>query len=157
MDAGPPPQSRGRVASLLAVLLLLGVGSLVLDRSARERGAEDVADCRELGAGEIAAAYDLLAARTGTVRPTVFALPEGDVRNELLGLVSAVVADADDRLLAARDRCTGVELLWHHGDLARRRDDCVAALEDSATWFREVSVDGAHAFGGGFGDRGGCA
>jgi hypothetical protein len=49
-----------------------------------------------------------------------------------------------------------VGLLWHHGDLARRRDDCVAALDELAAWFREVSSDGAHAFGGGIEGRRGC-
>ena len=156
MDAGPPPRSRRRVAALLALLLVLGVGAAVLDRSLRARGSEQVAGCRQHGAAEIEAAFSRLAARTGTVRPTVFAMPDGDLRRQLLGLVSEAVAGADDRLRAASARCEEVELLWHHGDLARRRDDCVAALDELAAWFREVSSDGAHAFGGGVDGRRGC-
>ena len=156
MDAGPPPRSRGRVAALLALLLVLGVGAAVLDRSFRARGSEQVAACRQQGAAEIVAAFGRLTARTGTVRPTVFAMPDGDLRRQLLGLVSEAIAGADDRLRAARARCEEVELLWHHGDLARRRDDCIAALEEMAAWFREVSRDGAHAFGGGVDGGRGC-
>lgn len=148
LDAGPPLWSRRRVAALLALLLALGVGAAVLDGSFRSRGSDQVAACREQGASEIAAASGRLAARTGTVRPTVFAMPDGELKQQLLGLVSDAVAGADDRLRAARARCEEVELLWHHGDLARRRDDCVAALEAMAAWFHEVSRDGAHAFGG---------
>ena len=155
LDAGPRRRSRGWVAALLALLLVLGVGAAVVDRSYRSRGSEQIAACRQHGAAEIAAATGRLTARTGTVRPTVFALPEGDLRQELLGLVSEAVAGADERLRAARDRCEEVELLWYHGDLARRRDDCIAALEEMAAWFREVSRNGAHAFGGDvYGGRG---
>ena len=156
LDAAPPRRSRGRVAALLALLLVLGVGAAVLDRSSRARGAEQVADCRQQGAAEIATAFSRLSARTGTVRPTVFAMPDGELRQQLLGLVSEAVAGADDRLRAAGARCEEVDLLWHHGDLARRRDDCVAALEGLAAWFREVSSDGAHAFAGGVEGRRGC-
>lgn len=159
LDAGPTPRSRARVAALLAlllVLLVLGVGAVVLDRSFRSLGSEQVAACRQQGAAEIAAATSRLTARTGTVRPTVFAMPDGDLRQQLLGLVSESVAGADDRLRAASARCEEVELLWHHGDLARLRDDCVATLEEMAAWFREVSRDGAHAFGGGVNGGGGC-
>ena len=156
LDAGPPLPSRGRAAALLALLLVLGLGAAVLDASFRSRGSEQVAACRQQGASEIAAASGRLTARTGTVRPTVFAMPDGELRQRLLGLVSEAVAGADDRLLAARARCEEVELLWHHGDLAQRRDDCVAALEEMATWFREVSRDGAHAFGGGVDGGRGC-
>jgi len=156
LDAGPAPRSRGRVVALLALLLVLGVGAAVLDRSFRSHGSEQVAACRQQGASEIAAASGRLTARTGTVRPTVFAMPDGDLRRQLLGLVSEAIAGADDRLRAARARCEEVELLWHHGDLARRRDDCIAALEEMAAWFREVSRDGAHAFGGGVDGGRGC-
>lgn len=156
MDARPPPRSRRRVVALLALLLLIGVGAAVLDRSFRARGAEQVAACRQQGAAEIEAAFSMLTARTGTVRPTVFAMPDGALRRQLLGLVSQAVAGADDRLRGASARCEGVELLWHHGDLARRRDGCVTALEEVAAWFREVSTDGAHAFGGGVDGRRGC-
>jgi hypothetical protein len=156
LDAGPPQGSRRRVAAILALLLVLGVAAAVFDRSLRSRESEQVAACREQGASEIAAASGRLAARTGTVRPTVFAMPDGELKQELLGLVSEAVAGADDRLRAASARCEQVELLWHHGDLARRRDDCVAALDQMAAWFREVSRDGAHAFraGGGVDGRG---
>jgi len=154
LDAGPPVRSRGRVAALLALLLVLGVGAVVLDRSFRARGSEQVAACRAHGASEIAAASGMLAARMGTVRPTVFAMPDGELRQQLLGLVSEAIAGVDEQLRAARARCEEVELLWHHGDLAGRRDDCVAALEEMAAWFREVSRDGAHAFGGGVDGRG---
>lgn len=156
MDAGPPPRSRRRVAALLALLLVLGVGAAVLDRSFRARGSEEVTACRQQGAAEIEAAFSRLTARTGTVRPTVFAMPDGALRRQLLALVSDAVAGADDRLRTARARCEAVDLLWHHDDLARRRDGCVAALEEVAAWFREVSADGAHAFGGGVDGRPGC-
>lgn len=159
LEAGPTPRSRGRATALLAVLLallVLGVGAVVLDRSSRSHGSEQVAACREQGAAEIEAATARLTARTGTVRPTVFAMPEGELRQQLLGLVSEAVAGADDRLRAARARCEEVGLPWHHGDLARSRDDCVAALEAMAAWFRQVSRDGAHAFEGGVDGGGGC-
>ena len=141
---------------LLALLLVLGVGAVMIDRSLHARGSEQVAACRQQGSAEIAAAFGRLTARTGTVRPTVFAMPDGDLRQSLLGLVSEAVAGADDRLRAARARCEGVELVWYHEDLARRRDGCVAALEKLAAWFHEVSIDGAHAFGGGVDGRRGC-
>lgn len=160
LDAGPAPRSRRRVAALVAlslVLLVLGVGAVVLDRSFRSQAAAQVAACREQGAAEIAAASGRLTARTGTVRPTVFATVDDDLRQELFGMVSEAVAGADDRLRAARARCEEVELLWHHEDLARARDDCVATLTEVAAWFRKVSRDGAHAFGGGVVDGGpGC-
>lgn len=155
LDSGPPPRSRRRVAALLALVLVLGVGAAVLDRSFRARESEQVAACRHQGASEIAAAFDRLAARTGTVRPTVFAMPDGNLRQQLLGLISDAVVGTDDRLRAAQARCAGVDLLWHHEGLARRRDDCVAALGSTAAWFREVSRNGAHAFRGrGDGGRG---
>lgn len=157
LDAGPPPRSRRWVAALLALLLVLGVGAAGLDRWFHSRGSEQVAACRERAEAEIAAASGRLAARAGTVRPTVFAMPDGDLRQQLLGLLSEAVAGADDRLLAARARCGDVELLWHHGDLARLRDDCVAALEDLAAWFGEISRDGARAFGGGVEDARACS
>ena len=156
LDASPRPRSRGRVAALLALLLVVGVGAAVLDGRFRSRGSEQVAACREQGASEIAAASGRLTARIGTVRPTVFAMPDGDLRQQLLALVSEAVAGADDRLRAARARCEEVELLWHHEDLAQRRDQCVAALEEMAAWFSEVSRDGAHAFGGGVEGGRGC-
>ncbi len=133
---------------LLALLLVLGVGAVVVDRSLRSQESERVAACRQQGASEIAAATGRLTARTGTVRPTVFALPAGDLRQELLGLVSEAVSGADERLAAARARCEEVDLLWYHGDLARRRDACIALLEEMEAWFRQVSRNGAHAFGG---------
>ncbi|MGZ5401105.1 MAG: hypothetical protein ACXWDM_13940 [Nocardioides sp.] len=154
LDAGPLPRSRRRVAAVLALLLVLVVGAAVLDRSLRSHGSEQVAACRQQGASEIAAVSGRLTARTALVRPTVFAMPDGELRQQLLGLVSEAVAGADDRLRAAGARCEEVELLWHHGDLARRRDDCVAALEEMTAWVREVSRDGAHAFGGGLDARG---
>ncbi len=83
-------------------------------------------------------------------------MPDGELRQQLLGLVSEAIAGADDRLRAARARCEDVELLWHQGDLARRRDDCIAALEEMAAWFAEVSRDGAHAFRGGVDGSRGC-
>lgn len=156
LDARPPLRSRRRLAALLTLLLTVGVGAVVLDLSFRERGSDQVAACRDAGAVEIATAFDRLAARTGTVRPTVFAMPDGELRLELLDLVSEAVEGADTRMLAARDRCEEVEILWHHGDLALRRDECVAALEELAAWFREVSRDGAHAFRGGPAGRRGC-
>ena len=157
LDAGPPRRSPRRVAALLAVLLVLGVAAVVLDGSLRSHGSEQVAACRQQGASEIAAASGRLTARTGTVRPTVFAMPDGQLRRQLLALVSEAVAGADDRLLAARARCAEVELLWHHRDLARQRDECVAALEEMAAWYREVSRDGAHAFGGRVNGGRGCS
>ena len=144
------------MAGLLTLLLVLGVGAAVLDRSSRSRGSEEVAACRQHGAAAIAAEFGRLTARTGTVRPTVFAMRDGDVKQQLLGLVSQAVAGADGRLRAARGRCEQVELLWYHCDLAQRRDDCAAALEEVAAWFREVAGDGAHAFGGGVEGRRGC-
>ncbi len=156
LDAGPPPRPRWRTAALVALLLALGVAAAVLDRSHRERESEEVASCREQGAAEIAGAFARLTARTGTVRPTVFALPDGALRDRLLGLVGEAVADADDRLRAAGSRCAEVRVLWHHGELDQRRDACVVALEGLADWFREVSRDGAHAFGGGAVGRGDC-
>ena len=156
LDAGSRPRSRGLVAALLALLLVLGVGAAVLDGRFRSRSSEQVDSCRQQGSAEIAVAYGRLTARTGTVRPTVFAMPDGDLKQKLLALVSEAVAGADDSLRAARARCEGVEVLWYHEDLAQRRDECVAALEAMAAWFSEVSRDGAHAFGGG-GDSGrGC-
>ena len=157
LDAGPRPRSRRLVAAVLAVLLVLGVGAAVLDRSFRSRGSEQVAGCRQQGSSEIAAVSARLTARTGTVRPTVFAMPDGDVRRELLALVSEAVAGADDRLRTASTRCEKVSLLWHHDDLAQQRDECVAALEEMAAWMREVSHDGAHAFGRGVDDGRGCS
>jgi hypothetical protein len=156
LDTGPRPGSRRRVVALLALLLCLGLGAAVIDGSYRSQESADVAACRQQGASEIAAATGRLTARTGTVRPTVYAMPPGPLRQQLLGLVSDAVAGADDRLRAARARCEEVELLWHHDDLARRRDDCIAALEEMAAWFREVSRDGAHAFGGDVYDGRGC-
>lgn len=156
LDAGPPPRTRRWAAALLVLLLVLGVGAVVLDRSFRADASEQVTDCREQGAAEIATAFDRLAARTGTVRPTVFAMPDGEVRQQLLDLVSEAVAGADARMRAARTRCEEVEILWHHGDLSVRRDECVAALEALAAWFREVSRDGAEAFRGGPEGRRGC-
>ena len=138
------------------LLLSLGVGAVVLDRSFRADASEQVTDCREQGAAEIATAFDRLAARTGTVRPTVFAMPDGEVRQQLLDLVSEAVEGADARMRAARTRCEEVEILWHHGDLSVRRDECVAALEALAAWFREVSRDGAEAFRGGPAGRRDC-
>jgi len=156
LDAGPRRRSRGWVAALLALLLVLGVGAAVVDRSYRSRGSEQIAACRQHGASEIAAATGRLTARTGTVRPTVFAMPHGHLRRQLLALVSEAVAGADVRLLAARARCAEVELAWHHGELARQRDECVATLEEMAVWFGEVSRDGAHAFRSGVGGGRGC-
>jgi hypothetical protein len=156
LDGGRPPRSRARIAAFLVVLLVLGVGAVVLDRSFRARESEEVSGCREQAASRIAAEFDRLTARTGTVRPAVFAMPDGDLRQQLLGLISEAVAGADDRLRAARVRCEEVGLLWHHGDLARRRDRCIAALEELVVWFGEVSRDGAHAFGGRVDGGGGC-
>jgi hypothetical protein len=156
IDAGPPRRSRRSVAVFLALLLVVGVAAFVLDRSFRSRGADQVAACRQHGAAEISAAFGRLTARTGTVRPTVFAMPDGELRQELLGLVSDSVAGAHRRLGVARDRCEDVEVLWYHGDLALRRDGCVAALRELAAWFREVSDDGARAFGDGADGRRGC-
>ena len=156
LEAGRPPRSRARVAALLALLLVLIVGAVAVDRSFRARGAEQVAACRQQGASTIAAAFGRLSARTSLVRPTVFAMSDGDQRQELLELVSESVAGADDRLRAAHARCEEVALLWHHGDLARRRDECVVALEELAVWFGHVSRDGAHAFSGGVDGGRGC-
>jgi hypothetical protein len=156
LDAQPQPRSRRRLAALLALLLIVGVAAVVLDRSFRAEASEQVTDCRQQGAAEIATAFDRLAARTGTVRPTVFAMPDSDLRQELLDLVSEAVDGADARMRAARTRCEEVEVLWHHGDLALRRDECVAALEELAAWFREVSRDGAEALRGGPAGRRGC-
>ncbi len=157
IDAGPPRRSHRRVAGLLVLLLVVGLGGFVLDLSWRSRGSERVAACRQQGAAAIEAEFGRLAARTGTVRPTVFAMPDGAVKQQLLGLVSKAVAGADDRLRAAGARCEQVDVLWHHDDLARRRDDCVVALAKVAAWFREVAGDGARAFGGGADGRRGCA
>ena len=156
LDAGRPPRSRARVAALLALLLVLGVGAFALDRSFRARGSEQVAACRQQGMSTIEAGFGRLTARTGTVRPTVFGMADGERRQQLLELVSEAVAGVDDRLRAARVRCEEVELLWHHGDLAQRRDECVAALEELAAWFGEVSDDGGHAFGAGVDGGPGC-
>ena len=156
LDAGRPPWSRARVAALLALLLVLGVGAVVLDRSFRARGSEQVAECRRQGATTIAAAFDRLTARTGTVRPAVFGMADGERRRELLELVSEAVVGADDRLRSAGVRCEEVELLWHHQDLARRRDECAAALRELAVWFGQVSRDGAHAFTGSVDGGRGC-
>ena len=142
--------------ALLLVLLVLAVGAVVLDRSFRSQGSEQVAGCRQQGAAEIAAAFGRLTARTGTVGPTVFAMPDGALRQQLLGLVSEAVAGADDRLRAARARCEKVDLLWYHGDLARLRDDCISELQEMAAWFREVSRYGGHAFEGSVDSGGGC-
>jgi hypothetical protein len=144
------------VGAVLALLLVIVVAAVALDRSIRLGESEQVADCRQQGAAEIAATFGRLAARTGTVRPTVFGMPDGALRQELLGLVSEAVAGADDRLRADRARCEEVDLLWYHQDVARQRDDCVAALEELSDWFREVAADGAHAFGGGVTGRRGC-
>jgi hypothetical protein len=156
LNAGRPPRSRARTAALIALLLVLGVGAVALDRSFRARGSDQVAACRQQGTATIEAAFGRLTARTGTVRPTVFGMADGERRQQLLELVGEAVAGADDRLRAARLRCEEMELLWHHEDLARRRDECVAALEELAVWFGEVSRDGAHAFGAGVDGGRGC-
>lgn len=156
LDAGRPPPSRARVAALLVLLLVLGVCAAGLDRAFRARGSEQVAACRQQGSSTITAAFDRLTARTGTVRPAVFGMADGERRQQLLELVSDAVAGVDDRLRAARVRCEEVGLLWHHQDLARRRDECVAALDELAVWFGGVSRDGAHAFGGNVDGGRGC-
>ena len=145
--------ARGWAVAAVALLLAL-LAAAVLDGASRARGAERVAACRQHGASEIAAVSGLLSARTGTVRPTVFALPPGALRQQLLGLVSEAVIGVEDRLQAARVRCEQVRLLWHHGELARRRDACVAELDEQAAWFRAVSRDGSRAFAAGDPDRG---
>jgi hypothetical protein len=156
LEAGRPPRSRVRVAAFLGLLVVLGIGGVAVDRSFHAHGVEQVAACRQQGTSTIAAAFGRLTARTSLVRPTVFAMSDGDRKQQLLELVSESVAGADDRLQAAHARCEKVDLLWHHGDLARRRDECVAALEELAAWFSEVSRDGAHAFSGGVDGGRGC-
>lgn len=150
---GREPMPRRRRLALLAVLLLVVVTALVLDQWRRDREAAEVTACRARATEAVTAAGRPLWARTALVRPAL-ANADDDVRAYIYDSMSDVARGRDEPLRAARDACE-VTVLWHHHDLRRQRDRCLAQLDAHLAWWGEVRGDGRAAFGPGPG-TGGC-
>jgi hypothetical protein len=116
--------------------------ALVVERELRERARDEVVAC----ADRVSAAVDFEGRGVrATYEYVRFAAGLLDAQGQLRGLYLEIAKSArrsGGKLLTARDTCTSIAFLPHHGDLRNRRDRCVEVLDAQASRLAAVAADG---------------
>jgi hypothetical protein len=130
----------------VVVLVLVLVAGWWADHRIRATEAEAVAGCAAAATEAVRGAEGRITAMDGYVRPTLFAVPPGRLKQELYRLVSGATVGARPALVQVRDRCSAADVLPFHGALQRRRSGCLAFLQAELRYVDAVRNDGRVAF-----------
>jgi NADPH:quinone reductase-like Zn-dependent oxidoreductase len=135
--------SRRTFVVVVTLATLLAVGAAVVDarvRAAENRAVEACADHAVAAARE---SWSPVLAMSGYVRPVLDASGSGSLRRAMYALVRRAAEDADAPLTTAAAACRRVDLFPLHGELRRRRDGCVRALDAQRRFLDRVARNGA--------------
>lgn len=126
---------------VVLVLLLVGVTAYVVDRQARQRDEQAVAECAEEVATSVDLATRRLRAAYEYIRPSL-GVPLDPAFEEGIFRVVSRAAEGADSELAPRETCADISIWAWHSDLVDKRDRCTALLDAHRTGLAAVAEDG---------------
>ena len=126
---------------LLAVVLVVGVVALAVDREVRQREEQAVAGC----ATRVGAAVDMAGRRVRAtyeyVRPSLMN-PTPELQAAVRRIIEKSADGAGTSLTAPRESCADVTVFPLHDELQARRDRCLAILDAHRAGLAAVAADG---------------
>jgi hypothetical protein len=153
---GSPRPSRRRVLLLAAVVLVLALVAVVVDRQARRAESVEVGRCVEAATDAVADALGRVSVMAGYVSPTLAGGPPRRLRGQLLDMISTSAGPGRPTLRRARDGCAATEVWLLHDDLRQTRSDCLRLLDGQLSYLADVAADGLRGFGAVGVPRGRC-
>lgn len=143
LEIGREGPTRRTIAVVLVLTALVAGGAYAVDARMRAAETRSVEACATHAVAAARESWSPVLAMSGYVRPVLDASGSGSLRRAMYALVRRSAQDADAPLTTAAAACRRVDVFPLHGDLVRRRDGCLQALEAQRRFLDRVARNGA--------------